>query len=110
METVLLAIFESLFSLKDSHLVSGPNECTANVFLNAATLSKDDKEGARDAMSFEDFRSWCSLLPSVRKYLGSLLMPPGPGFFPLHFSSFIVAVWGTLDSIVSRLNIFQDDV
>lgn len=78
-ETVLLAIFESLFSLKDSHLVSGPNECTANVFLNAATFSKDDKEGARDAMSFEDFRSWCSLLPSVRKYLGSLLMPPGPG-------------------------------
>ncbi|GLT34062.1 hypothetical protein SLA2020_086080 [Shorea laevis] len=30
-------------------------------------------------MSFEDFRKWCTLIPSLRKFLGSLLIPSDPG-------------------------------
>jgi hypothetical protein len=30
-------------------------------------------------MSLSDFRSWCTLLPSSRKFLGNLLMPPDSG-------------------------------
>lgn len=51
-----------------------------DIFLNAATFSKIVDGSAEESMSFEDFRNWCTLLPSVRKFLGSLLMPPDPGF------------------------------
>ncbi|OAY71543.1 hypothetical protein ACMD2_22645 [Ananas comosus] len=30
-------------------------------------------------MSLADFRNWCNLVPSVRKFLGSLLLPPDSG-------------------------------
>ncbi|KAJ4977842.1 hypothetical protein NE237_008622 [Protea cynaroides] len=50
-----------------------------DLFLNTATFSKEVEECGEKSMSFEDFKSWCSLLPSVRKFLGSLLMPPDPG-------------------------------
>ncbi|XP_052172864.1 uncharacterized protein LOC127788521 isoform X4 [Diospyros lotus] len=48
------------------------------VFLNAANFSKT-REGCDESMSFEDFRKWCALLPSVRRYLGSLLSPSDSG-------------------------------
>ncbi|KAK8554019.1 hypothetical protein V6N13_072940 [Hibiscus sabdariffa] len=51
----------------------------AETFLNAAIFSKDH-EGRNDkSMSFEDFRCWCSLVPSVKKFLSNLLAPPDPG-------------------------------
>lgn len=34
-----------------------------------------DVNSTSDEMSFEDFRKWCAFLPSVRKFLCSLLMP-----------------------------------
>ncbi|KAF9680833.1 hypothetical protein SADUNF_Sadunf06G0162500 [Salix dunnii] len=79
-ESVLAAIFWNIFSqeasnngLKNSH----PE--IINEFLNAAIFSKAVEGAAEKSMSFEDFRSWCALLPSVRKFLGSLLIPPDAG-------------------------------
>ncbi|KAJ4840748.1 hypothetical protein Tsubulata_044419 [Turnera subulata] len=43
------------------------------IFLNTATFSKDVEGSTEKSMSFEDFTSWCVHLPSVRKFLGSLL-------------------------------------
>lgn len=78
MESVLIAIFNNIFGVKDSELRSSSYQDIVNIFLNAATFSKHEGS-TEEVMSFDDFRSWCTHLPSVRKFLGSLLMPPDSG-------------------------------
>lgn len=78
-ESVLTAILRSIFSLEASNPGLNSHREIINVFLNAAKFSKVVEGAAEKSMSFEDFRSWCALLPSVRKFLGSLLIPPDAG-------------------------------
>lgn len=78
-ESVLAAILRSIFSLEASNPGLNSHREIINVFLNAAKFSKVVEGAAEKSMSFEDFRSWCALLPSVRKFLGSLLIPPDAG-------------------------------
>lgn len=66
LEVVLTSMFNNLFHQQ------GPELKQIEVFLNAANLTTD-------SMSFEDFQKWCALLPAVRKYLSSLLMPSDSG-------------------------------
>ncbi|KAK4272699.1 hypothetical protein QN277_021217 [Acacia crassicarpa] len=79
LESVLIEIFNNLLSIKDSEVRSSSRQDIVNVFLNVATFSKHEEGCTEEAMSFEDFRSWCTHLPSVRKLLGSLLTPPDSG-------------------------------
>ncbi|XP_072950834.1 uncharacterized protein [Typha angustifolia] len=78
-EAVLKSIYETVFALKDDGTRASTNQETLQVFLNAATFSKEVEGVAEKCMSLADFRSWCNLLPSVRNFLGSLLMPPDSG-------------------------------
>ncbi|KAL3586626.1 hypothetical protein D5086_013493 [Populus alba] len=78
-ESVLAAILRSIFSLEASNPRLNSHREIINVFLNAAKFSKVVEGAAEISMSFEDFRSWCALLPSIRKFLGSLLLPPNAG-------------------------------
>uniref|UniRef100_A0A6M2ELN1 TLDc domain-containing protein n=1 Tax=Populus davidiana TaxID=266767 RepID=A0A6M2ELN1_9ROSI len=78
-ESVLAAILRSIFSLEASNPGLNSHGEIINVFLNAAKFSKVVEGAAEKSMSFEDFRSWCALLPSIRKFLGSLLLPPDAG-------------------------------
>lgn len=78
-ESVLAAILRSIFSLEASNPGLNSHREIINVFLNAAKFSKVVEGAAEKSMSFEDFRSWCALLPSIRKFLGSLLLPPDAG-------------------------------
>ncbi|XP_021289204.1 TLD domain-containing protein 1 isoform X4 [Herrania umbratica] len=79
LESVLITMFDHIFHLKGSGSGSRSNCYMVDEFLNAATFSKDH-EGCNDkSMSFEDFKSWCSLVPSVKKFLASLFVPPDPG-------------------------------
>ncbi|XP_011046901.1 PREDICTED: TLD domain-containing protein 1 isoform X2 [Populus euphratica] len=78
-ESVLAAILRSIFSLETSNPGLNSHREIINVFLNAAKFSKVVEGAPEKSMSFEDFRSWCALLPSVRKFLGSLLIPPDAG-------------------------------
>lgn len=50
-----------------------------NTFINAAKFSKRSEQLPEDVMSAVEFKEWCTTLPSVRKFLGSFLMPPEPG-------------------------------
>lgn len=78
-----MVVFKSVFSTTESS--TSDYKEMVDALLNAASFSKstgDDK-----GMSFEDFRSWCSHVPTVRKFLGSLLTPPSPGSFSIFFSS-----------------------
>ncbi|KAL1196952.1 hypothetical protein V5N11_024751 [Cardamine amara subsp. amara] len=79
LESVLVVVFKSVFS---TDAESSDYKEMVDALLNAATFSKSD-DGSEKGMSFEDFRSWCSLVPAIRKFLGSLLMPSGqvrPGY------------------------------
>lgn len=87
-EAVLVVIFEDLFSSENSELAIKPSGELVDIFLDAASFSKHGEGYTESGMSYEDFRSWCSLLPSVRKFLGNLLMPPDPGFL---FSFFFLS-------------------
>lgn len=72
LEAVLTTMLDDIFSSEHG---SSSHQEVLDIFINAATFSKHHNECAEKCMSFEDFRSWCALLPSVRKFLGSLLMP-----------------------------------
>ncbi|XP_059646608.1 uncharacterized protein LOC132293244 [Cornus florida] len=79
LEVVLTSMVDDIFSQKISEPGSSSHQDIVGVFLNAVNFSKADKGCAENNISFEDFRKWCTLVPSVRKYLGSLLMPSDPG-------------------------------
>ncbi|KAI5318893.1 hypothetical protein L3X38_038601 [Prunus dulcis] len=79
LECVLVAMFDNVFNMDNSKHGSSAHHDTVNVFLNAAKFAKHDEGHAEESLSFEDFRTWCTLLPSVRKFLGSLLIPPNQG-------------------------------
>ncbi|XP_073114553.1 uncharacterized protein [Elaeis guineensis] len=79
LEAVLKSIHKAIFSPKIDENGLNSHENVLEVFLNASTYSKKGEGTAENGMSSADFRNWCSLLPSVRKFLGSLLMPPDSG-------------------------------
>ncbi|RVW12705.1 TLD domain-containing protein 1 [Vitis vinifera] len=85
LEAVLTVMLDDISSQRNSEPGYSPHEGIIKIFLNAATFSKIDEGCAETCMYFEDFRSWCSLLPSVRKYLGSLLMSSDSGLLPFSF-------------------------
>ncbi|MBA0558348.1 hypothetical protein Golob_015370 [Gossypium lobatum] len=78
LDSVLVNMFNHIFQLKGSQPESSSHCYMVETFLNAATFSKDH-EGRDKSMSFEDFKSWCTLVPSVKKFLSNLLVPPDPG-------------------------------
>ncbi|KDO70562.1 hypothetical protein CISIN_1g014615mg [Citrus sinensis] len=79
LESVVIAMLEIIFSMEISERGSNSHQDIVDVFLNAATFSKNGERSSNKSMSFEDFRSWCTLIPSARKFLGGLLTPPDPG-------------------------------
>ncbi|KAG2262745.1 hypothetical protein Bca52824_069824 [Brassica carinata] len=82
LELVLVVIFKSVFSTstESSDAETSDYKEMVDALLNAASFSKSTGgDGSDDkGMSFEDFRSWCSHVPTIRKFLGSLLTPPSP--------------------------------
>uniref|UniRef100_A0A2P2JPA7 Uncharacterized protein MANES_08G030500 n=1 Tax=Rhizophora mucronata TaxID=61149 RepID=A0A2P2JPA7_RHIMU len=80
LESVTVSILESVFSEEYSETGSSLHREVVDVFLNAATFSKDVHRAAEKFMSFEEFKTWCALVLSARKFLGSLLVPPDAGF------------------------------
>ncbi|KAG9455016.1 hypothetical protein H6P81_007920 [Aristolochia fimbriata] len=84
LEAVLTSVLSAIFS--SSNAENGVVSCheVFDAFLNAATFSKKIEGCAETSMSMEDFRIWCNLLPSLRKFLGGLMMPPDPGNLGSH--------------------------
>ncbi|XVE75897.1 hypothetical protein DITRI_Ditri12bG0128800 [Diplodiscus trichospermus] len=79
LDSVLVTIFDHIFHLKGSETEQSSYRYMVDTFLNAATFTKDHEESNDKIMSFEDFKSWSTLVPSVKKFLASLLVPPDPG-------------------------------
>ncbi|GAA0176251.1 hypothetical protein LIER_29276 [Lithospermum erythrorhizon] len=77
LEAVLRALLDYIFS--DSGSGGGSCQEIVEAFINSANFSTVGEGSTANSMSFEDFRSWCALVPSVRKFLGTLLKPSDPG-------------------------------
>ncbi|TMW96815.1 hypothetical protein EJD97_006743 [Solanum chilense] len=73
LEAVLTAVLRNISSHESHQSEPSPDREILDIFLNAANLTTDDTKCAESCMSFEEFRSWCARLPSVRKFLGTLL-------------------------------------
>ncbi|GLT90056.1 hypothetical protein SLE2022_080080 [Rubroshorea leprosula] len=78
-EYVLVTIFDDILNVKSSEPGSSSQGDMVDIFLNFATFSRGDERCNDKSMSFEDFRKWCTLIPSLRKFLRSLLIPPDSG-------------------------------
>lgn len=108
LESVLIAILKSVFLPKVNGDGSSSCQDVADVFLKAATFSKDVQGASEKSMTFEDFRCWCGLLPSVRKFLGSLLIPSDAGLS----SFFVYLVHSILESfsdlLFCNLTVFEE--
>lgn len=78
LESVLASVHETVFAIK-KEVVEVSNNRPFEEFLNSAVFSKDVEGVSGKSMSLSDFRNWCTLLPSLRKFLGNLLMPPDSG-------------------------------
>ncbi|OEL28116.1 TLD domain-containing protein 1 [Dichanthelium oligosanthes] len=78
LESVLASIHETVFA-ENKEVGEGSNNRIFESFLNSAVFSKDPQGVSEKSMSLSDFRNWCTLLPSLRKFLGNLLMPPDSG-------------------------------
>lgn len=85
LEAVLGSLHDIMFSTEDDQPCLHSHQNTIEAFVHVARLSKEVK-GTESSLSLVDFKNWCRVLPSVRKFLGSLLMPPDSGIF---MSSFI---------------------
>ncbi|XP_009599099.1 uncharacterized protein [Nicotiana tomentosiformis] len=79
LEAVLTAVLRNISSHESHQSEPSSEREVLDIFLNAANLTTDDKQCAESYISFEEFRSWCARLPSVRKFLGSLLSPRDSG-------------------------------
>ena len=78
LESVLASIHETIFA-DNKEAGEGSNKRTFEAFLNSAVFSTDAEGVSEKSMSLPDFRNWCIIMPSLRKFLGSLLMPPDSG-------------------------------
>ncbi|KAJ4970457.1 hypothetical protein NE237_003556 [Protea cynaroides] len=76
LEAVLVAMFDAVFPPENAEPGLTIQKDVLDIFLNTPTFSNQGDGSGEKSMSFEDFKSWCSLLPSARKFLGCLLMPP----------------------------------
>ncbi|XP_023539020.1 TLD domain-containing protein 1 isoform X1 [Cucurbita pepo subsp. pepo] len=74
LESVLVQILTHVFSSTNNETGFDSHQDAVQIFIRAATFSENDER-----FTYEDFKHWCTLLPSVRKFLGSLLMPPEVG-------------------------------
>nr|GFB18016.1 calcium-binding EF-hand [Tanacetum cinerariifolium] len=75
LEAVISEILDNISLGKKSECSSASELRPVSIFLDAAKFTNDVEGSSERSMSFEDFRTWCRLVPSARKFLVSLLKP-----------------------------------
>lgn len=78
LEAIMISVLETVLSPKDTIIGDSLPEHAVQTFINAANFIPASECGGQ-RMSFEDFREWCNLVPSLKKFLGSLLTSPVTG-------------------------------
>lgn len=75
-EAVVLSILETVLGPSEAVVGDSLLEQSVQGFVNAATFSRGDSEAC---LTVEEFRKWCGLVPSVKKFLGTLMSAPSRG-------------------------------
>lgn len=83
LESVLTTIFENVFDNKLSEDHYSSSQDIVRIFLESANFSSGVEGHDEKSMSLADLRSWFAVLPSARKFLGSLLVRHDPGYLHL---------------------------
>lgn len=78
-EGVILSILQTVLGSKDAVLDASLPEGILQAFLDAASFAENEEGAGALCMSLEDFRKWCTLVPSVKKFLTTLLKGPMAG-------------------------------
>lgn len=78
-EGVILSILQTVLGPSNAVTGAGLSEGSLQSFLQAASFTEDVEGEAAPYMSLEDFRKWCASVPSIKKFLTSLLKGPAPG-------------------------------
>ncbi|KAL9661415.1 hypothetical protein QQ045_026239 [Rhodiola kirilowii] len=72
-EDVVNTTLDDISSSKPPAPTIASHHDNVGMLVNAASFTKHEDGSLENQMTYEDFKSWCHFLPSVRKYLGSLL-------------------------------------
>ncbi|KAG6553583.1 hypothetical protein Mapa_004497 [Marchantia paleacea] len=76
-EAVIISILATVLGPSDAVVDAGLPEEVLRAFLNAADFSlQPESEGEEPCMTSQDFRKWLELIPSIKKFLSSLLKAP----------------------------------
>ncbi|CAM6129762.1 unnamed protein product [Calypogeia fissa] len=78
-ESVMLSILVTVLGSKDGVTEANLPEDSLQAFLSATEYSENSEEEAEPCMSMKDFRKMCTAIPSIKKFLASLLTPPRAG-------------------------------
>ncbi|KMZ74725.1 Oxidation resistance protein 1 [Zostera marina] len=76
LQIILASMMETIFASDRAESCLGSDDVNLDIFLDTATF-ENELDGSSKILTFVEFKKWCGLVPSVRKFLGSLLMPSG---------------------------------
>ena len=79
MEGVVLSILQTVLGSKDAVPDASLPEGSLQAFLEASSFTEEVEGEAEPSMTLEDFRKWCASVPSIKKFLTTLLKGPVAG-------------------------------
>lgn len=88
LEAVIISALQTVLSPKDAIVGINLPEDSIQVFINSVKFTQGSEGDSNPHVSFEDFKRWFAQIPSIKKFLGSLLTPQKSGFanlLPLYF-------------------------
>lgn len=78
-EGVILSVLQTVLGSKDAVPDASLPEGSLQAFHKSASFTKAVEEENAASMSLEDFRKWCAAVPSIKKFLSTLLKGPVAG-------------------------------
>ena len=86
---MVLSILQTVMGPGEAVLGASLPDNIIQGFVNTAPFSIRN-DGDEDCISTEDFHTWCVLVPSIKKFLSSLMAQPSPG---KQFFFIIFCIW-----------------
>jgi len=80
-EGVILSVMQTVLGSKDAVPDASLPEGSLQAFHQSARFTEAVEGEAASSMSLEDFRKWCASVPSIKKFLSTLLKGPVAGKF-----------------------------
>lgn len=76
---MILSILQTVLGSKDAVPDASLPEGSLQAFIQSASFTEEAEGQDGPVMSIQDFRKWCAAVPSVKKFLATLLKGPTSG-------------------------------